>query len=361
MKIVIFAGGTGKRFWPVSRKSAPKQFLPVGPGDNSKPLVRQAFERVLSGFAIEDIFLSTGKRYEKEIANILPEIPKENIILEPDMRDTGPAVTLAVSYINSKFPDEAIATLWADHLIKDMPTFVDCLKEGEKIVHEKNKIVFITVPARFASPHRGYIHYGDKVKDIQNEKIKCLEFKQFVEKPNVEVAKAYIEEGTYGWNPGYWIFKGSSFLNKIERSNKEIFSVCKEVVESGFADDSLKKFCELEKISADYIFAEKVYPDQAVVLLTEMGWADVGEWIALKEALEESKLSNVTKGNVYDMGSKDSLMYNLEDGKLLVTIGLNGFIVVNTPDVVAIFRKEDNTKLKELLKGFEEGEFEKYL
>jgi mannose-1-phosphate guanylyltransferase len=358
MKIVIFAGGTGKRFWPVSRKDAPKQFLPVG---GEKPLVRLAFERVLSGFPVEDIFLSTGRKYENEIANILPELKKENIILEPDMRDTGPAVTLAVTYVNSKFPDEAIATIWADHLIKDVPTFVDCLKEGEKIVHEDNKIVFITVPARFASPHRGYIHYGDKLKDIENEKIKCLQFNRFVEKPSAEVAKGYIENGNYGWNPGYWVFKGSSYLNKIERSHNEIYSVCKEVVESNFGEESLKKFSELEKIAADYIFSEKVYPDQAVSLLTEMGWSDVGEWIALKEALEESRFANVTKGKVYDMGSKDSLMYNLEDGKLLVTIGLKGFVVVNTADVIAIFRKEDNTKLKELLKGFEDTEFSKYL
>ena len=361
MKIIIFAGGTGKRFWPVSRKDAPKQFLAVGPADNAKPLVRQAFERVLSGFPIEDIFLSTGRKYEKEIGNILPELLKENIIFEPEMRDTGPAVTLAVAYVNSKFPEEVIATIWQDHLVKDVPTFIDSLKEAEQIAKEDNKIVVITVPARFASPHRGYIHFGEKIKDIQNEKIKCLEFKQFVEKPNEEVAKGYLEKGTYGWNPGYWIFKGSAFLNKIERTDIKIYSVCKEVVESNFSTESLAKFSELEKMSADYIFAEKVYPNQAVVLLSDIGWADVGEWISLKEALEETKNSNVTKGNVHDMGSKDSLMYNLEDSKLLVTIGLNGFVVVNTPDVVAVFRKEDNTKLKDLLKGFEDNELSKYL
>jgi mannose-1-phosphate guanylyltransferase len=358
MKIIIFAGGTGKRFWPVSRKDAPKQFLPVG-GD--KPLVRMAFERVLSGFPVEDIFLSTGKRYEKEIANILPELKKENVILEPEMRDNGAAVTLAVSYVNSKFPDEVIATIWQDHMVKDVPTFVDSLKEAEKLVKEFNKIVFIAVPARFASPHRGYIHYGKQFKDIQNGKIKCLEFQRFVEKPSVEMAKEYIEKGTYGWNPGYWIFKSSTFLSKIERSHNEIYSVCKEMVDSNFAETALTKFKTLEKISIDYIFAEKVFPDQALVLLSEMGWADVGEWISLKEALEVDRNSNVTKGEIYDLNSKDSLMYNLEDGKLLVTLGLNGFIVVNTPDVVAVFRKEDNTKLKELLKNFEGTELEKFL
>jgi mannose-1-phosphate guanylyltransferase len=358
MKIILFAGGSGKRFWPRSRKNAPKQFLNVN-GD--KPLVREAFERVLKGFPAKDIFLSTGKKFEGEIKQIIPELPAENLILEPDMRDTGPAVTLGVSFVHAKFPDEVIAALWSDHIVKDVDTFVDSLKEAEKLVKETGKIVFLTVPARFASVHRGYIQFNGEFKKLDHPNIQCLKFKQFEEKPSQEVAEHYVRTKRYGWNPGYWVFDGDSFLKKISQTANECFSVCQEVVKSNFSAGSTAKFSKLEKISADYTFAEKVYPDEALVLLTEMGWSDVGEWIALKEALSEHPEDNVIKGNVMDMDSKDSIIHNYEDGKLLATIGLDGFVVVNTKDVVAIFKKEDNAKLKEYLKKFEGTKLEQYL
>lgn len=357
MKIILFAGGTGKRFWPVSRKDSPKQFLPIV-GD--KPLLRLRYDILLKGFDPKDIFVSTGKKYEAEVRQMIPELPEENLILETEMRDTGPAVTLAVSYVSHKFPDEAISVQWTDHLIKDHETFIKTIVESEKVVKESNKIVFVAVPARFPSPHRGYIKFADEIKKI-NENISLKEFSKFVEKPTKEVAVEYINSGLYGWNPGYWMFKGSSFLEITKRSHPEFVEVCEEIVNSNFSPESVAKFSSLEKISADYTFAELVKSDEALVLLAEFGWSDVGEWIAFKEALEESSDGNVTKGDVYNYLSKDTLVYNTEEGKMITTIGLEGMVVVNTPDIIAVFHKDDNTKLKEFLKKFEEDGFGKYL
>ena len=358
MKIIIFAGGSGKRFWPRSRKKSPKQFLDVV---DNKPLVRIAFERLLGEFSIKDIFLSTGDRYSEEIKRILPEIPEENLIFEPDMRDTGPAVTLAVSYVHSKFQNDVVGVIWSDQLIKDSSTFIANLKEAESIVKETNKIIFIAVPARYASVNLGYIQFGKEYKQLSNPKIKCLEFKQFEEKPNQDVASQYLKSKSYCWNIGYWVFNAEAFLNKVSKTNKEIFLVCQEVIKNNFSQESKDKFSKLEKISADYIFAEKVFPSEALVLLTEIGWSDVGEWLSLKEALEEKPEANVIKGNVLDMDSKDSIIHNYEKEKLVATIGLNGFVVVNTKDVVAVFHKNDSVRLKEFLKKFEGTELEKYL
>lgn len=358
MKIIIFAGGTGKRFWPASRANSPKQFLGLL---GEKPMVRLTIDRLLRDFSINDIYLSTGRKYEHEVKALLPDLPEANIIFEPEMRDTGPAVTLAVSYVTKLFPDEVLACIWSDHLIKDEVTFIQSLREGETIVKEQNKIVFVTVPARFASPHRGYIHFGAEIKQAPNQYIKLCEFKQFKEKPNEEKAQEYIDDGHYGWNPGYFIFKGESYLKKVKRSAPEIHDVCLKIVESNFSADVINEFSTLEKISADYIFAEKVYANEAAVVFAEFGWADVGEWISLKEAMQTSSDANVVKGNVKDLGSKDTLIYNYQDEKLIATIGLDGYVVVNTQDVVAIFPKANNTKLKELLKQFEGTDYEKYL
>jgi mannose-1-phosphate guanylyltransferase len=356
MKIIIFAGGTGKRFWPVSRKKSPKQFLPIV---NNKPLIRLRYDILLKGFSVNDIFISTGKVFEHEIKEILPEVPAENLILETEMRDTGPAVTLAITYVQSKFPDEVISIQWSDHLIKDEATFIESLKLSEKVVNEENKIVFLTVPARFPSPHRGYINFGEDIEKV-NEKITFKKFIRFVEKPTKEVAIDYISSGAYGWNPGYWSLKGSTFLEITSRNHAKYVEVCRDIVANNFDSEISKQFAALEKISADYAFAEYVKSDEAVALLADFGWSDVGEWIAFKEALEESAEANVIKGNCYDYDSKDTLIYNTEETKLITTIGLQGMVVVNTADVIAVFSKDDNTRLKEFLKKFEEDGFGSY-
>ncbi len=350
MKIIIFAGGTGKRFWPVSRINSPKQFSPLISG---KPLLRLNIDRLLKGFNPEDIFVSTGKRYEKEVLEIASDLPKENLIFEPDMRDTGPAVTLAICYVREKFPDEPICIQWSDSIVKDEATFIISLKEAEKVHKEQNKTFFITVPARFPSPHRGYINFGEEIKSISS-KITLNEFKSFKEKPDVDNAKKYIADGHFGWNPGYWVLDPDFYLDTVKKDDEDIVSVCETMVREDFSESSCKKFSELEKISADYLFAEKVSSQEALVLLSDIGWSDVGEWISLKEALQENDDAIVTKGNVIDLDSKDSIIYNLEDSKLVSTIGLEGMVVVNTKDAVAVFSKEDNGRLKEYLNKLEE-------
>lgn len=358
MKVIVFAGGSGKRFWPVSRINAPKQFLNI---QGESPMIKLTWDRLVKKFDPKDIYFDTGVKFEKEVRAILPDLPVENLILEPEMRDTGPAVSLAVAYLSKLFPDEVIACIWSDHLIKDEPTFLEALFTAERVCQEQEKIVFVAVPARFASPHRGYIHFGAELENTGNPKITVREFKRFEEKPNNEVAQEFLAAGTYAWNPGYWIFKGEQYLKKIKRTNPEVYEVCQRVVSENFSEQAKQDFSKLEKISADYLFAENVYASEAVVVYTDCGWSDIGEWISLKEALQENDQANVVKGNTVDLNSKDTLVYNYEEGKLVATIGLDGFVVVNTPDVVAIFPKEGNTKLKELLKGFEGKDLEKYL
>jgi mannose-1-phosphate guanylyltransferase len=358
MKIILFAGGSGKRFWPRSRKDAPKQFLNI---NGEKPIAREAFDRLLTEFPPSDIFISTGDKFKTEVKKMMPELPDENFIFEPSMRDTAPAVTLAVSFLNAKFPEEVIVVLWSDQIINDTPLYIKNIKLAEKLVKDENKIIFIAIPARFPSVHLGYIQFGKKYKDTGDERIQCLQFKQFEEKPSQEVAVHYLASGKYCWNPGYWVFKPKAYLDKVLQTNKDIYAVCQEVVKNNFSAETREKFSNLEKISADYVFAEKVYPDEALVLLSDFKWADAGEWISIKEAFAKSPEANVIKGNVVDMDSKDCIIHNYEDDKLVSTIGLEGFVVVNTKDVVAIFKKNDNVRLKEYLKKFEGTELEKYL
>jgi mannose-1-phosphate guanylyltransferase len=349
MKIIIFAGGTGKRFWPASRKSAPKQFMGVV---NDKPLLRERIDLLLQKYKPEDIFVSSGMQYKNELYEMLSDLPKENIILEPEMRDTGPAVTLATAYVNKLYPDEVICTQWSDHLIKNPEKFFLAVEQSGIVAARENKVVFIIAPARFPSPFRGYANFTkESIETGEYGELKG--FKRFVEKPTVEVAEQYIASGEYGWNPGYMSFPGKLIQDIVVDTHPQFIEITQEIVNSNFDKKSLDRFSELEKIAIEFIFHEKVTEENGLVVLSDFGWSDIGEWMSLKEALEDHEQDLITKGLVKDMGSKDSLIYNYEDGKLVATIGLEGFIVVNTKDVVAIFPKKDNPRLKEFLKGLE--------
>ncbi len=359
MKIIIFAGGTGKRFWPLSRKNAPKQFLPVV---DNKPLIKLKYEYLRLGFEPKDIFVSTGAQYENEVKTILSELPEENFIFEPEMKDNGPAVAYAISYVNKAYPNEVLSTQWSDHYIKKPEIFIRALKEAEQIVKEKNKSIVIGVQARSASPHRGYIKFGNKIKSLdKDENIILSEFIRFVEKPTQEVAKEYIASGDYAWNPAYFVSTYELIMQKYKDFAPSIYSVIREIANNDFSESAKSEYLNLKRQAFDYIFSENLNPDEALVINARMGWSDVGELISLKETLEESSSANVVIGKNVDIGSTDCLIYNKENDELIATINLHGLVIVNTKDVVAIFPKEDNVNIKKYLKKLEEEGFSEYL
>lgn len=352
MKIIIFAGGSGTRFWPASRVDTPKQFQDV---IGNKPLVRLKYEYLSLGFKPSDIFLSTGLKYKKEVEKILPELPKQNFIYEKVMRDTGPAILYATQYVKNLYGDCVISLQWADHFIKKPKTFVELLQKGEQIVEKDGKTIVVGVPMRYASPHRGHIKNGDVIKSLDEDgDIILADFKKFVEKPTIQVANQYIKSGDYTWNTGYFITKPSLVYKKYKKFAPEIYKC--------IVKNNSKGFENLEKNSFDYIFAENLNKSEAKVIIAKIGWSDVGEWVSLKEALEKSSSEVVKKGKVVDFESKDCLVYNYTNNKLVATIGLKDLIVVNTKDVVAVFPKDKNGDIKKLLKQLESNDdLKKYL
>jgi mannose-1-phosphate guanylyltransferase len=352
MKIIIFAGGSGTRFWPASRKDNPKQFQEV---IDNKPLVRLKFDYLRLGFDAKDIFLSTGIQYKSEVEKIFKELPKENFIYEKAMRDTGPAILFATDYVYKRYGDEVISLQWADHFIKKPETFVELLQKSEQIVSKENKTIVVGAPMRYASPHRGHIKNGEVFKSLDDDgDIKLANFRKFVEKPTLAVAKQYVKSGDYTWNTGYFVTKPSLVLEKYKNFAPEIYRCIVENDSKGFEN--------LEKNSFDYIFAENLNKDEALVVIAKIGWSDVGEWISLKEALQNTQAQVVTKGNVINHESKDCLVYNYEGKELVATIGLEGLVVVNTKDVIAVFPKSRNGDIKILLKKMEKNsKLSKYL
>lgn len=346
MKIVIFAGGIGTRMWPLSRVNSPKQFDTIFHG---KSTLQLAFDRVAPVFGAENIYVQTTKIYQKIIHKQLPKLPAKNIFLEPERRDVGPAVCFAVVKLSKMGYSGPMAIVWADHLMDRVAEFREALKTGKKLIQENGeRFIFVAERPRFANNNLGWIKVGQEKGAVG--KRDYFEFQGWKYKPKKALCDKMYKSGEYFWNPGYFITSVGFLVDCYKKLAPEIYSC---VIKN--------KYCECPKLSFDNAIIEKVNLKNAVVLKTNMGWSDPGTLYALKEALEESAESNVEKGNVFNFETMDSLVYNMEPGKMVTTIGLKGMVVVNTKDALVIVHKDNVIRITDLVKQMKEEGLEKYL
>lgn len=360
MKAIIFAGGTGTRLWPLSRKKSPKQFEKL---INNKSTLQLAVERLLPDFKYEDIYISTNYAYKEIIEEQLPKIPEKNFIFEPEKKDVAPAIALSISIIAKKNPLEPIVILWSDHLVKKVDAFRKIIKAGvSELKNDPNKIIFIAHKPRFANTNVGYIKYG-KIKN-RTGGFNFYSFESIKYRPDRKTAKEFIKLGNYAWNLGYFVTTPRFILDSYEKLAPEIFknteSIVKEYRKSNYKKTLIERYGKVKSISFDNAILEKLKKEQALVIVEDIDWSDIGSWEALKEALQKEQKDNIIKGQVILKQSKDSLAYNYDDKKLIVGIDLKEHIIVNTKDVILIAKKASMSKVKELVEGFDKTEHEKY-
>ena len=350
MKIVIFAGGVGTRLWPLSRKNTPKQFEKII-GDKST--LQEAVGRLIPQISHKDIFIATGLRYENILKKQLPEIPEENFIFEPEMRDVGPAIGLVSTILKKKFPNEPVGILWSDHLVKNTESFKNALFMAEETIKsKKSNFVFIAQKARFANQNMGWIEVGEK--KTEENGVSVFAFKKLYYRPSLSDAEEFFSNKNFVWNLGYFVTT-PSYLNELfSKFAPEMHAKLKVLGDSyGTHDyeDKLKSvYPVLEKISFDDAVLVKLKDSTITVISSDLGWSDVGAWEALKEALSQSEDENITKGNVELVDSRDSLVFNYKE-KLVVGIDLDQFLVINTEDVLLVCPKKSVPKIKKLVES----------
>jgi len=351
MNIVIFAGGVGTRLWPLSRKRSPKQFEKVV-GDKST--LQLAVDRILPAFPAKNIYISTNKEYVPIVRRQLPDIPPEHIVGEPAMRDVGPAVGLMTAILHKEAPRTPMAILWSDHLVKNEELFRQALKTAEDAVKtEPSKIVFIAQKARFASQNLGWIECGSVRKKVN--RMPLYSFVKLKYRPDEKTAEHFFASGRHAWNLGYFVTTPAFLWKKYEEFVPDLYHSLHSIRDAWGTkkqDEAIGSiYPGLEKIHFDNAILECLNPSEAYVISDDFQWSDIGAWEALKDALQKNPSENVILGNVLVKDSKDCLVYNYNNKQILITIDLDGFLVVNTGDVTLVCRKDSVPKIKKIVES----------
>ena len=357
--VLIMAGGVGTRFWPLSRKDNPKQFLRLT--DDDKTMLQCTVDRVKEMVDIDKVFIATNDRYVEKIAGQLPELPRENIIVEPCKRNTAPCIGLASIYINQKYPDSTMVVLPSDHVIKNNNNFINILESASSFAQKGENIITLGIKPNRPETGYGYIHLGDKVhKENGNEIFKV---KEFTEKPDLEKANEFLKRGDYYWNSGMFVWKTETILNKIKEHLPDIYSSLEKIAEAIGADNEEQvieeEFTCMTGISIDYGVLEK--EKEIFVIPADFGWNDVGSWTALGEINKKDEKDNVINVNSDHIGinTNDSIIYS--EDKLVTSIGVDNLIIVNTEDAVLVCNKDNAQDVKKLRKLLKDKGLDKYL
>lgn len=339
---LIMAGGKGTRFWPLSTEEKPKQFLNLL---GRETMIQMTVNRVKPIIPIERIFVCTVSSYVELVKEQLPELPEENIIVEPEGRNTAPCIALSSMIINRKYNDAAIAVLPSDHLIKDEEKFRNIILDCNEFL-DINETALITIGMKPDRPETGYgyIRYDKKSFELKEDKF--IKVDKFVEKPDLEMAENYLKEGNYLWNGGMFLWKASNIVNQIREYCPEVYEPLKNIEKSD--DDKLndlikERYSDTKAISIDYAVLEK--SKEIYVVPADIGWDDIGTWKSVERYKKKDDFDNIIEGNAKAIESTSNIALN--SGKRIVLIGIKDVMALQTEDSIYIVNKDKMENLRE--------------
>jgi len=343
---VIMAGGIGSRFWPLSKTQFPKQFLDIlGMG---RTLLQQTFDRISQMIPAHQIFIVSNLEYKEIIVEQLPEIPEENILLEPLRRNTAPCIDYANFRIFKKNPDANIVVAPSDHLIVKEAEFLKAVRQGLEFVASNDALLTMgIVPSR---PETGYGYIQSiqrKVKGYESTVLRKV--KTFTEKPDLKLAKIFLESGDFYWNAGIFFWSLKSIMHAFNIYLPEIHNLFVEG-ENIYGTEGEMSFIEktyssCRNISIDYGVMEKA--ENVFVLISDFGWSDLGTWGSLYEQLDKDVDQNSINGKKVFIYESSGNIINVQDDNLVVLQGLNDYIVVQNENIILVCRREEEQKIKQ--------------
>ncbi|MGO1971798.1 MAG: mannose-1-phosphate guanylyltransferase [Propionibacteriaceae bacterium] len=344
--VVIMAGGSGKRLWPLSRQDMPKQLLPLVGG---KSLLRLAYERVAPAVPPERILVCTGADYADVVGQEIPELPAANILGEPEGRDSLNAVAWPAAVLAARDEEAVVAMVTADQLIHPASSFRVALDRAFEVA-EADDTALVTFGVVPTSPHTGYgyLHRGAPMPGFED----VVEVQSFREKPDRETAERYLASGDYWWNSGMFVWQASTLLGQLTALLPETAAIVTEL--AAYPDRLDELYPQLARNSVDYAIMEPVSAGRGsahvVAVRLPITWHDVGGFAALGEQLPQDSDGNAITGVSVLVDSHDNLVINqAEDGRVVAVVGLSDTVIVQTPQITLVCPMGEAERIKELV------------
>lgn len=330
---LIMAGGGGTRLWPLSRRDRPKQTLPL---TEDRTMFQVTVERLDGLLTPDHIFVVAGRDLVAPLHDSTPHLPLTNFIEEPSGRNSGPAAGLGIFHIAQQDPEAIIAVLSADHHIAREDTFLDALRCAHDYAGQ-GYIVTLGIPPSYPATGFGYIQRGELIGS-NDGKVSCRAYRsrRFTEKPDEVTAEAFLSSGMYSWNAGMFILQAQQAMKEFERQQPELYQVLKHVTADPAQLDTL--WPTVTKISLDYAIMEGA--ENVAVIPVNIGWSDVGTWATLFEVLTRDENGNATRSTHDGHIQIDTQRTLIVSDRLVVTIGLEDLVIVDTPDALLVCKRD---------------------
>lgn len=340
---LIMAGGIGSRLWPRSRRNTPKQFLDLL---SEHTMLQDALARLTPIIPLENILVGTGQTYVPLVRQQLPELPPENIIVEPVGKGTAPAIGLGAIHIHRRDPDAVMVVVTADHHIGQVERFRRVIQAAVKVAQDGH-LVTLGITPTFASTGYGYIRRGEPLTTVDGFTV--YHARRFTEKPDTSLAQAFISSGLYSWNSGMFIWKVKAIMAEFERQMPDFFAQLSELERAlGTPEEETalqRIWPQVENQTIDYGIMERAL--DVAVIPVHIGWNDVGSWETLMELLPTDQDGNVLIGDHVVIETRNTMIYSPH--KLVGIIGLEDLIVIETDDALLICPRDRSEEVKRIV------------
>lgn len=342
---LILAGGSGERFWPLSRRARPKQLLRLV---SKQALLEETVARLDGWVPRERILVLTNIEQEKAVRELLKDFPKENILAEPAKRDTAAAVALGAGWVAVRDHAATMVVFPADHVIANRSAFRETVELAVKAAEETGGLVTIGIKPTWACPGFGYIEQGAPVKlrDRANNDL-VHHVLRFREKPNVDLAESFLRKGNFRWNAGMFVWSVPTVLSEFNRHAPALADFISQIRAPGKLESVLReRFSKLPRVSFDYAIMEKA--DRVLVVEASFDWDDVGSWGAVAKYFKNDEHANAANCALTAVDSTNNIVFD-QGGANVALLGVHNLVIVRTPDAVLVCHRHQAEKIKDLI------------